>query len=161
MVDWNFEKGKKACSQCERVFASEEFYRSALFENGETFERRNFCLTCWDAGVGTPFSHWKTQTERKEEKREDKQTLIDLWENIGNTSELEGQRLKLAFLVSMSLVRKRYLRMDAPIYREGKELLVLTRTGDHHQFLLPQPDITEEELKPLYDELSKLLGVAV
>lgn len=161
MPEWNIEKGRKLCAKCEAPFRSEEFYMSALFEGGEVFERKNFCTACWSAGVDNVFSYWKTQIAHKEEKRDDRQTLADLWENLGSTPDLEGQRLKMAFLIGMSLVRKRVLKMEAPIFKDGREFLVLTRSADDRQFTLLHPDITEEELKPLHDELSRLLGLEV
>lgn len=159
--DWNIEKGRKACAKCETAFRSEEVYMSALFEAGETFERRNFCQRCWEAGIDGVFSYWKTQAARKDEKRDDRQTLVDLFDNMMTATELDGQRLKMAFLISMSLVRKRLLRLEPSIHRDGREFLVLLRTADQRQFTLPHPEITEEELQPLHEELCKLLGIEV
>ncbi len=160
MQEWNIDKGSKACSQCAVPFGSETPYVGALFEQAEGFARRDFCVPCWEKGVPAAFSYWKTQTEKKEEKRDDRRTLTDLWENLsGSTAELEGQRLKMAFLIAMSLVRKRVLRMDPPIQRDNRELLVLTRPSDQRVFTLPHPDISEDELQPLYEELSRLLGL--
>lgn len=161
MPEWNIEKGRKACAKCEAPFRSEEIYMSALFEAGETFERKNFCANCWAAGIDHVFSYWKTQIAKKEEKRDDRQTLTDLWENLGGATDLEGQRLKMAFLIAMSLVRKRVLKMEAPIFQGEREFLVLTRSADGRQFTLPHPNITEEELEPLHAELSRLLGLEV
>ncbi len=159
--EWSIEKGRKACSKCETAFASEEVYMSALFEGGEAFERRNFCANCWAAGIENVFSYWRTQIARKEEKRDDRQTLTDLFDNMMSATELEGPRHKLAFLISMSLVRKRLLRLEPSIWRDGREHLVLLRTADQRQFTLPHPEITEEELQPLHEELCKLLGIEV
>ena len=47
-MEWYINKGAKACVICEKTFAEEEVYLSALYDENNTFTRKDFCVECWD-----------------------------------------------------------------------------------------------------------------
>ena len=65
-MEWSINKGSHTCFLCEKTFPEEEVYLSALYDENNTFVRRDFCIECWDKkdneGI---FSYWKTKIPKK------------------------------------------------------------------------------------------------
>jgi hypothetical protein len=58
--EWNIRPCGSACAVCGTEFKKKQECVSAIFEVGEEFERRDFCLDCWGKRSGdAPFSFWQ------------------------------------------------------------------------------------------------------
>ncbi len=135
------------------------------------FERRDFCASCWSGPGDDVYSFWKTEVPEKEEEdgeTPDRSTLVGIWEGFrekngassgdGSTDELNINR-KVDFLITLMLMRKGYLALEKQYREEGtKWFVVRVRGGDDEYYEIPEPEIGEDEVETITDELEQALS---
>lgn len=159
VTEWKIEKAAKTCQTCARHFTPGEGFFSALYLEGEVFQRRNFCLSCWGAAAEA-YSFWRTRTpEPRERKREDRAALVAFFDRLMD-SPREGTEGKVAFVLALLLLRKRVLRLKHRVVREGaRETLLLERCSDGRSYAVEDPGLTESDLAQIGADMSKLFEV--
>lgn len=159
-MEYSIDKSQKICSSCELEIGEEEYFYSAVFEDEEVFERRDYCETCWGEPPEGCFSHWRTcNTVKKEEKRRLDADIV-----LGFFRELDSKKteneLNFRYVIGLLLMRKRILKFD-DIERTGmEEFLVLRRpsTKERHRVLVRT--LADDEIAALTEEVGRLLAAS-
>ena len=153
MPDWKIDKRKARCGSCDRDFESREEHYSAIVQNPEGFQRRDFCIRCWDGKSDEPFSYWRTESPEKQERRlENVQAMIDFFCRLTSGPLEDGTRRKVTYLVSLLLLRRRRLKL----IRTASGKVELEKAWDGETITIPDPVIAEEELEGLKQEMEQL-----
>ena len=167
--DWKIDKRGKGCHACRRSFDSEEVHYSGIAEvsaqqeqpedpalrAGDRFERRDYCVPCWEKKPDL-FSFWKTRMPRKEEKRiEDINAMQEFFRRLIAGPLEDPARAKIAYLTALLLSRKRRVRL---VGSSGGKLKI-EKTWDGETMTLPEPVITDEELGDLRFRMEELFEV--
>jgi len=146
--------------------------------------RQDYCSNCWErktaSGEEVPFSFWQTKyTKAPEPPKTSKQVLVAFFDNLfeaPKTPEADAQappaspegqipviptpenKLKeqAKYLFSLILLRKKILKLKAPIHKENVRYLVLERTVDNKIYEVPEVSISEQELELLREQFSSL-----
>ncbi len=153
--EWKIEKRGRSCTLCGRPFRSEEEHYSGIAEAGNRFERRDFCLACWEQKPGL-FSFWRTQTPRVEERRlENMAAMIEFFKRLVATPPEDPSRRKIAYLIALLLVRKRRLRLAGS--RNG--VLRLEKSWDGETIEIAEPFIPDGEIEDLRRQMEEIFEV--
>ena len=162
-MDWNIARGQRVCA-CGRELTENETYCAALYEEGEQFVRKDYCLPCWEKvkGEGAHFSFWKTVVPPKHQKRRlfaDDEVLLDFFFRLDG--ETDEQRRHFFYLLGLILMRKKILKFE-DIQRDGEhEFLCLRYPREDRVFRVPDPKLTEEQTAALKEQLSQILDFQV
>ena len=157
--EWEVKRPSETCSLCARAFAVGESYRSALLDLGTQFERRDFCLPCWEREKPATFSSWQTRRPKPDEER---QRLADDDVILNFFHRLEGQteplRINFRYIVALILMRKRILKFETTEREDDRDywVLRLVRDGTRHRVINPR--LTDEEVERLSEEVGQLLN---
>lgn len=159
VTEWKIEKAAKVCQACSRHFTPGERFFSALYLEGEAFQRRNYCSACWTSAAEA-YSFWRTRApEPRERKREDRAALLAFFERLMD-SPREGTEGKVAFVLALLLLRKRVLRLKHRVVRDGGgETLLLERCSDGRAYAVEDPGLGEADLAQIGADMSKLFEV--
>lgn len=162
-MEWNVGKPKRICV-CGRELAENETYFAALYEQGEEFVRKDYCLPCWERAKaeGGMFSFWKTVVPPKEHKRRlfaDDEVLLDFFYRLENAQE--EQRRHFFYLLGLILMRKRILKFEDIERSNDQEFLLLRLPREDRVFRVPNPKLTDEQIEALKDQLSEVLDFQV
>ena len=167
IMDWNIQQPNRECLACEKQFEEGELCFSALFDSGESFERKDYCTACWEGASAEKqaFSFWKTHVPTKEEERKllvDNDVLLDFFVRL---SEEEGEqpdhKTKFRYILALVLMRKRSLRFVDIERDNGAEYLILRYPNEDREFKVLDPGLTEEEADTVKDDLSQILNTDV
>lgn len=162
--EWNIAKSNQTCQLCEAKFGVGASYFSAIFTSAEGFERRDFCLSCFqDRRPENVYSHWKTAVPNAEE--EDARPKVDLDSVLDFFRRLDGdadaKRVAFRYVLALMLTRKKVFKLDGSEKREdGSEVLVFAARKGGEKHAVVQPDIDENEIGAVSEELGQLLGIA-
>lgn len=166
-MDWDIARSERRCTACEREFAEEEPYYSALYDAGEGFERKDFCPECWEAEDsahrGRPFSHWKTEIPRADQPRKmfvDDAVIFDFFTRLAD-EEHQPTKRNFRYILGLMLMRKKRLKFKDVVRDNGKEYLVLRRSRTKEEHRVLNPDLSEEELLQVKTELTQILETEV
>ena len=112
-MEWYINRGSKTCFLCEKIFPEEEVYFSALYDEDNTFIRKDYCDKCWEKKSDSDiFSHWKTKIPKKPEVVQ-KYANIDVFYDLFNKLENEDDmsRINFRYVISLYLMRKKILKL--------------------------------------------------
>ena len=81
--EWKINKGSQGCILCNKEFCEEEEYYSSLFDENDTFIRKDYCTSCWCKDKGAElFSLWKTRllkTDKPVQKFVNNEVFLDMF----------------------------------------------------------------------------------
>ncbi|MEK6766047.1 MAG: hypothetical protein AABY49_07495 [Planctomycetota bacterium] len=159
-MEWYINRGSKVCFLCERTFAEEEIYLSALYDENNTFTRKDFCLGCWDKkGEGNIFSFWKTKVPKKPETVQ-RYAKIDVFYDLFNKleNETELSRVNFRYVLSLYLMRKKVLKLRTTHKSNGNEHLVLHNVKEGKDTEVIKPQLNKEQMLAVTEEIGKLIN---
>ena len=183
-MEWTFQKLSKQCAKCTQGFKDEQPFISALFLSDEAVQRKDFCLSCWNpADEPGHFSFWKSAIPKKNAPKPDnRHNVLKVLEKLmGQSAEPAGEdtaeaaaentaqdaaqqlseetRKKLIFLLALTLMRKKVLKLKESCTENNEELMILEKFSDGTILKIPVLAIPEAELNTLKDDLAKILDM--
>jgi hypothetical protein len=164
-TEWKIAKSNQTCVLCGARFGATQDYFSALFEQGSSFERRDYCATCFkEHRPANVYSFWKTAVPEEEEGKPrrpvlDAESVLEFFRRLGE--ERDPRRISFRFVLALMLARKKVLKLERNARAaEGAEVLVFVerRSGERHE--VPSLQMDETALAAASEELGRLLGLA-
>jgi len=161
VTNWEIAGPTLVCAASGRPLNEDEEIYSALYDEENTFVRRDFSVEHWPPpDMSRVFSFWKTRVPRKDAPERnfvDDETVLDFFRRLEDKSEPHQQHFRYVlalFLMRRKLLRFREVRRGAG----GMVLLVHDRlAGTDHE--VPDPQLSEEEIRRVSDEVSSILRV--
>lgn len=163
-MDWNITRSERRCEPCEKIFEEGDPYVSALFDRDAAFVRKDYCTDCWDAledrsGV---FSFWRARVPGAGEDKKpmlDESVVMDFFLRLSGTDE--EKRLNFRYFLALILMRKKLLKFIDVRRRDDKEYLVLKRPREEQEHEVYNPQLDEEQLEQVREDLSQILEADV
>lgn len=161
-MNWDIGKNSGTCTGCERTFQEGEVFYSSLFLDNAAFLRKDFCEGCWKGNPDTSFfSFWKTRLPRKDESRRlvvNNAAIFTLFLRLGEHGEHHDEpwAKNLRYVLALFLMRKKLLKLETQGRDDMGEFLELYSTEEDKLFKIHNPDLSEEEIVRLNDEILKL-----
>ena len=159
-MEWKINKGSKGCILCNREFCEEEEYYSALFDENNTFIRKDYCTSCWckDKGDGL-FSFWKTRLPKRGkpiQKFVNNEVFLDMFIRLEGKNELNQRNLR--YVLALYLIRKKIFKLKSFKKENGEEIITLHFPKENKEFNVFNPDLKDEEIDAITSEMSQLLN---
>ena len=162
MSEWDVKRGEQKCAKCSHGFAEQEEYFSALYDEERQFIRRDFCGDCWGGQEkDAMFSFWKTRVPAKEQERKlvDDEIIMNFFMRL--EGEADATKRNFRYVLALLLMRKRILKLEDIRYDDDGEALVLKHRGEDKEYVVHNPQLSEEEIQQVTDEVGKILNVSV
>lgn len=164
-MDWDIIKTAKKCSdtRCNAAFKDQEEFFSALYENGEKFNRRDFCLECWDNSANDkqqPFSFWKSKLIKKitpSKPTVNTEAVFDLFFKLQSENE-DKSKINLRYVLALFLTRGKTLKFKSTKIENGNDFLVLYYPEEDKYITLLYNKLTEDDINDITNEVKILLG---
>lgn len=156
---WKIPAHHSACDACEAVLEPGQLVTTTLVFDDEGPRRRDLCTSCWetsDAGPDAIF--WRrerTEAEVAKKRVVDYAMLRDVFTRLLEQDSVVYRRL--AYLVGLVLVRKRFLRLQGFEPRDGREVMVVRRKAGDPSIEVPAPFLTAEDIVETREHLMRLL----
>lgn len=162
MSDWSISRGDQKCVACSRDFAVKEEYFSALYDEDRQFVRRDYCPQCWDAqDKAKVYSFWKTRVPEKEETRKvvDDEIVMNFFMRL--QGETDATKVNFRYVLALLLMRKKILKLDDIRYDDRGEALIMKHREEGTEFVVYNPQLSEEQITQVTDEVGQILNVTV
>ncbi len=159
MSEWEVSRPTGACSVTGRQFADGDVYFSALFEQGETFQRRDYAPEAWQGPPEGAYCTWKSRMPVRDKPRRlfvDDAMLQTFFERL--ESETDEQRIRFRFVLALILMRKRLLKYTESHRESGVEWWTLRVPGTDRVHRVRNPDIDEEQIREVSRQLGTILA---
>jgi hypothetical protein len=157
-MDWKIERIRDRCATCSKPFAHDQRVVSAIaLDEQERAIRRDLCGECAPS-LQRMVVWWETrfQQQAPKKKRVDFDRLLRVFEAWQKAPPKDSDAL--LYLITLLLVRKRFLKLVDLVSEEGREFLRLRRPGPTEQwYLAPAPLLQPADLPPLRARLEELI----
>ena len=132
----------------------------------EGFDRKDFSLEAWETGARPEglYSYWKTIVPAPDAKPRllvDDTVLMDLFERLA--SDERPHRIAFRFVLGLILMRKKLLKFagrntdDAPQGAASERWLMATRGENSQTYEVINPNLSDDDVRDLIDQLSEVL----
>jgi hypothetical protein len=159
MTEYQIQANTRRCAATGRELQPGERFFSVLLDEGGKFIRRDYGSAVWQGPPAGAFGFWSGRvplSEQASRPRIDDELLTDCFQRLEGTTEPE--RVRFRYVIALLLMRRRRLKFEEVKLRGGQETLCLRcpRTGSRHEVANPQ--LTEEEMTAVQEEVFKVLG---
>lgn len=160
MTDFEIGRSGGKCHGCQQALPDESDFHSAVFEQPGGFERRDYCVTCWQGPPADSFCHYRTRLRARQTRQRtlvDDNVLLNFFQRLGEHADDPVKR-DFRFVLSLILLRRRLLKFDRTVRGpQGDAWQVrLVRDGSMHRVIDPQLD--EARILLLSGELGVILA---
>lgn len=156
---WHIARGARACAGTGAEIPPEVPYYSALLENDDGFERKDFCAEAWP-GVEKDgfFSYWKNKgyaPRGSARQPVDYDRILDFFDALAGSGSPDRQLFR--YVLALVLVRRRRLRLDDMSRTDqGDRLVVYDRRDGGKTLEIISPEATKEDLEHAQEKLNQL-----
>jgi len=162
MSDWNIQRGGQKCEACPHEFVKHEEYFSVLYDEDRQFVRRDYCLKCWEGqDKEKAYSFWKTRVPDKEEEKKlvDDEVIMNFFLRL--QGETEPTKVNFRYVLALLLMRKKILKLDDIRYDDKGEALVLKHREEGTEYVVYNPQLSEEQIDQVTEEVGQILNITM
>ncbi len=160
-MDWEIRKPSRECASCNAQFDENAEVHSALFDKTTEFERVDYCANCWQQlerdGI---FSYWKTCIPPREGPTRqvvDHEVVMNFFRRLADATEPVKRNFR--YVLALLLMRKKHLKFRDVVREDGGEFLVLYDPAEGQERRVYNPQLTEEEIQGVTEEMGKVLNI--
>jgi hypothetical protein len=153
-------KSLDACSACQKLFHAGDEYVATVAATPEGFARQDCCVACAAASRENVFSFWRGKRPSAKAggtPRLDFDSLLELLRRLDGRDDVSSARLR--WIVTILLMRRRYVQVVKRSVVEGAEVLELKPRHDDRTFVVRDPRLSPEDFETLHDDLSKIFNL--
>ena len=158
MGQWEVQRTTGACTVTGRTLEEGEEYYAALFEEGDSFRRVDYCLEAWNGPPEGSFCHFRTRVPTKRKARKllvDDAALVGFFRRLED--ETEEARVQFRFVLALILMRKRQLKYVRSQTENGIETWDMTLTVDQSEHSVVNPRLTDDQIELVSRQLTAIL----
>jgi hypothetical protein len=160
MDEWEITRPLGQCCGTGRQIAAGEEYFAALVETDNGLQRRDFCAEYWQDNTPQVYCYWRTKLPDPEHKKQlfvDDDMLMAFFDRL--EQETEQEKLNFRFVIMLVLMRKRKLKYDSTISRDGAEIWKLRVVGADQYVEVINPHLDEQQIQTLSSQIGEILQV--
>jgi len=159
MTDYQIQPNSRRCTMSGRELRPGEKYYSVLLEKDGRFVRQDYGSDIWQGPPEGSFSFWMGRVNAADEKQKprfDDDLLLDCFHRL--EGQTDAPRVNFRYVLALLLMRRKRFKFEETVAENGVEHLCLkcTRTGTKSLVLNPQ--LSEDEMVQVQEEVVKVLG---
>lgn len=158
MSDYEIAHRTGVCAVTQRTLQPGEIFYAVLFDTPDGFDRRDYSAEAWENPPQNYFSYWKSRVPQKQGKKRlfvNDEVMVDLMLRLAGREEEVKQHFR--FVLSLILMRKRLLKYEQTVHKEGIEYWRMRLTRDQSIQEIVNPRMTDAEIAAVSAELGAIL----
>ena len=158
-MEYQIQANTRRCAITGRELHPGDRFYSVLLDEGGKFQRRDYSAEAWQGPPEGAFSFWAGRIPVGEEDRRpriDDDMLLDCFQRLED--EGEPGRIRFRYVVALLLMRRKRLKFEEARLEAGQEILLLRCTQTRNQHRVVNPQLTEQEMAVVQDEVFRVLG---
>jgi len=160
-MNYDIRSSSLRCAKTDRELRPGEKFWSVLFDRGGTWVREDVASEAWQGPPPDAFSFWQSKVPAADEPRQlvvDDEVLWDTFQHLLNAAE--PRQAAFRYVTALLLMRRKRLRFENVEYRDGQEYLALRCPKEKTLFHVLNPQLKEQQLAEVQQEVQKVLGLA-
>ncbi len=159
MTEYQIQNNTRRCTISGRELQPGEKYFSVLFDENGAFVRRDYSAECWSTPPEGAFSFWCGKLPLEQGPRRapiDDEMLFECLRRL--EGETEPAKIKFRYVLALLLLRRKKLKL-VEAHRDGDhDVLVLHAPLRGERVSVIDPQLSDEEMNAVQDEVFEVLG---
>jgi hypothetical protein len=150
------------CCRCEKEIGERQELQAVLIEQGEQFQRQDWCLECWESPqrgeVAGLFGQWRSRMPERQAKKKlfiDDNMLVNFFLRLAG--EKEPARVSFRFVLALVLLRKKLLAYDGSRRQDDVEIWNMHLKGEQQVQEVVNPRLEEQQIAEVSRQLGEIL----
>jgi hypothetical protein len=159
MTEYHLQPNARRCSSSGKPLLPGDRYFSVLLEENGRLRRLDFAANDWQGPPPNAFSFWSGRIPLEGKKRKltlDEDTLRECFERLEGTSD--PGKIRLRYVLALLLLRQRRLQLEDTQHEDGQEFLQLRDGRSGRRFRVLNPQLSEDEMLEVQEEVLQALG---
>src|SRR5262249_49393958 len=159
MTEYQIQPNTRRCALSGRDLQPGEKFYSVLMEVDGKFVRQDYSSEAWQGPPHGSFSFWAGRIPPGEQNQRtviDDDLLLDCLQRL--EGESEPARVNFRYVVALLLMRRKRLRFEEARTEGDQEILVLRCPRTRNTYRVRNPQLGEEEMAAVQDEVFQVLG---
>ena len=159
MLDYQLQPNSRRCHVTGRELEPGEPYYSVLLDQDGQIVRREYSREAWQSPPENVFSYWVGHVpEPDSEKRPppDDDFLLECFQRLQQDQDVSRQHFR--YVLALLLMRRKRLKFEGMQRVNDQECLRLSDVQNKEQYLVPDPDLSEEQMATVQEEVFQILG---
>lgn len=158
--NWPINQSAPCCWECEHNLQPGQAYFSGLVEADgnaeEAFQRRDYCLQCWESvDEGNFFSYWKTRRPPEDKKpRVNTAVVFDFFDKLRDSDRADATQMR--FVLALYLARRKELDFVNVKNNGRNDVLLFRRKASDETLQVEDPDLSDAEIETATEQLKAL-----
>ena len=151
------------CCRCDQPLAERQEFQAVLIEQGEQFQRQDWCLGCWESPdrgeVAGLFGQWRSKMPQRQARKKlfvDDGMLVNFFLRL--SGEADPARVNFRFVLALVLLRKKLLTYDGSRKSpDGTEVWTMRIKGEDQVQEVVNPRLDEQRIAEVSQQLGEIL----
>jgi hypothetical protein len=159
MLDYQIQPNTRRCSVTGRELKPGEKVYSVLLDEEGKFVRKDYSEEAWQGPPQTAFSFWVGRVASGDKKGRpaiDDELLLDCFQRLAD--QLEPERVNFRFVLALLLMRRRRFKFEETRTEDGQEVLYLRCNQTGARYRVVNPNLPEEEMASVQQDVFQALG---
>jgi hypothetical protein len=156
MLNFDFKKSSRKCSESERTLLPGEHFFSALVDSGDDTERKDFCEEAWQGPPEDCIGWWKAKIPEAGKGRvywAPRHVLLAYFEHVNGQANQDD----IAFITGSLLTQKKILTLEDSYEEDGREYMQLKNRKNNESHQVVVIDVQPQRLAEIQEELAERL----
>jgi len=158
-MDYQIQPHTRHCSVTGRELQPGERFFTALMEEDNKFVRKDYSHEAWNGPPPDAFSFWGGKVPDVKDGRKldiDDEILIDCFHRLENQDD--PRKVNFRYTVALLLMRRKRLKFEDAKQVNGQEVLVVRCPRDKKKYEVVNPQLDDEEIAAVQEEVFQVLG---
>lgn len=159
MLEYQIQPNSRRCCVSGRELKPGDTFYSVLLDQDGQFVRCEYSEEAWQNPPENVFSFWSgvVPTSDKEKKPPiDDDLLMDCLVRL--EKEQETAKIHFRYVLALLMMRRKRLKFEETKTDQGQEFMILRDARTKELYEVVHPDLSEEEMLAVQDEVLKVLG---
>ncbi|MFQ3591626.1 MAG: hypothetical protein SNJ82_00335 [Gemmataceae bacterium] len=159
ITDYQIQAATPRCARSGRELRPGERIHSVLRIEGGAFLREDIAPEHWHGPPAGVFAHWVGRVPSGSKPRKmliDDEVLVECLARLQNDPDPTKQRFR--YVLALLLIRRKRMRLLETTQEAGVEILHLGDPKTAATYTVPDPQLADDELEAVQDEVFRVLG---
>lgn len=160
-TEWHLSRRSDHCALCNTALAAGSTYHAYLYEQGDNYERRDYCTTCQPPADPPSVGFWRARRPVAGQTNHhsyafDREAVFAFFQAIGDADT--AQKRQFRFVLALLLWRKKVLKLVETLPVADGEVWRFVAPHVQEEYRIERPELSDDDATRLSTQVESLLG---
>lgn len=160
-TEWHLSRRSDHCVGCNAALAAGSIYHAYLYEQGDNYDRRDYCTGCEPPADPPAVGFWRARRPAAGHVQSsaiafDREAVFAFFQRLGDADT--SQQRQFRFVLALLLWRKKVLKLVETTPVDGGEVWRFVAPHVSEEYRVDRPDLSDDDATRLSTQVEALLS---